>query len=67
MNVTKLSGTIFCINSEVMFLEFFNPEENVFEYYLKEDNRHDFEYQFGVTEPFSTLQLRQLYDQGYFD
>ena len=50
-----------------MFLEFFNPEENVFEYYLKEYSRNDFEYQFGVSEPFSPKQLTQLYDQGYFN
>lgn len=67
MEATKLTGTILCTNCGVMFLEFFNPVENVFEYYIKEDERHDFEYKFGVTEPFSAKQLIQLYDQGYFD
>ena len=67
MNATKLTGTILLISPEVMFLEFFNPEENVFEYYLKEYSKNDFEYQFGVTEPFSPKQLTQLYDQGYFN
>lgn len=66
MAATKLNGTILCINSDVMFLEFYNPVENIYEYYLKEYSRNDFEYQFGVTEPFSEKQLSQLYDQGYF-
>ena len=67
MNATKLTGTIYFGNNGVMFLEFYNPEENVFEYYVKEDCRHDFEYKFGVSEAFSVMQLTQLYDQGYFD
>lgn len=67
MNATKLTGTIYYITNDVMFLEFYNPVESVFEYYLKEYDRHDFEYQFGVSEAFSVKQLTQLYDQGYFD
>lgn len=67
MEATKLSGTIYYVNNDLMFLEFYNPEENIFEYYFKEYNRHDFEYQFGVTEAFSVKQLTQLYDQGYFN
>ena len=53
MNATKLTGTIYFGNNGVMFLEFYNPEDNIFEYYVKEDERHDFEYKFGVTEAFS--------------
>ncbi|MBO7735755.1 MAG: hypothetical protein J6S67_24520 [Methanobrevibacter sp.] len=67
MEATKLTGTVYYINSDVMFLEFFDPKQNVFEYYLKEYERNDFEYQFGVTEPFTVKQLTQLYDQGYFN
>ncbi len=67
MNATKLTGTIYFGNNDVMFLEFYNPEDNIFEYYVKEYGRNDFEYKFGVTEAFSVKQLTQLYDQGYFD
>lgn len=57
--------TIYMIAAVCMFLEFYNPLEKVFEYYLKY-SCNDFEYQFGVTEPFSPNQLRELFDQGYF-
>lgn len=67
MKATKLTGTIYCINNDVMFLEFFNPEEYVFEYYLKECSSNDFKYQFGVFKKFSVQQLTQLYAQGYFN
>ncbi len=67
MEATKLTGTIYYISNDVIFLEFYNPEENAFEYYIKDYNSHDFEYQFGVTEAFSVKQLTQLYDQGYFN
>lgn len=65
MAATKLTGTIYLIDTNLMFLEFFDPTTNTFEYYIK-DNHNDFEYQFGVSEPFSPIQLQQLYDQGYF-
>lgn len=65
MAATKLTGTIYMIDSNLMFLEFYNPIEKAFEYYMK-DNNNDFEYQFGVTEAFSPAQLQELYDQGYF-
>lgn len=66
MEATKLIGTIYLVNEDLMFLEFFNPIEKVFEYYLKDYNSNDFEYKFGVEEKFSSKQLTQLYDQGYF-
>ena len=67
METTKLTGTIYCVDNDVMFLELFNSKENVYEYYFKEYDRHDFEYQLGVTEPFTPKQLAELYDQGYFN
>lgn len=65
MGVTKLSGTIYMVDTDLMFLEFYNPIEKCFEYYLKYST-NDFEYQFGVTEAFSPNQLKELFDQGYF-
>lgn len=67
MKATKLTGTVYFCDNGALFLEFYNPEENVFEYYLKDINSHDFDYKFGVTEAFSVKQLIQLYEQGYFD
>lgn len=65
MGVTKLSGTIYMIDTDLMFLEFYNPIEKCFEYYLKYST-NDFEYQFGVTEALSPTHLKELFEQGYF-
>lgn len=61
-----MDSKIMIIFTDYVILETYDPEEKLYEYYVKYGT-NDFEYKFGTFERFSELQLKALADAGYFD
>lgn len=62
----NMDSKIMIIFTDFVILETYDPEENLYEYYVKYGT-NDFEYKFGSFDRFSELQLKALIEHGYFD
>lgn len=52
---------------DIAIFEIFNPDEEIWEYYVQRKDDADMQFSFGVENRFDPKALRELWKNGYFE
>ena len=66
MTTTAVKGYIHVIQ-DIAIIEMFNPDDKIWEYYVRRKGIADLEFVFGTDEQFDRDALRELWKKGYFE